>query len=54
MGAKKTAKGGFFRPIKAKAKSGRGGGDADATWALFLERCYEGLKAEYDAADAET
>ena len=54
MGAKKTAKGGFFRPIKAKAKSGRGGGDPADTWALFISTSYDELKEQFDGADEET
>ena len=53
MAPKKHSKGGFFRPIKAKAKSGRGG-DHNDIWAQFMDKCYAGLKAQYDEADEET
>ena len=47
MGPKK--KGGFFKKIQAKAKSGRGGGDPAADFTDIIEKCYDGLKEAYDA-----
>ena len=53
MAPKKQAKGGFFRPIKAKAKAGRGG-DYNDTWAQFMDKCYAGVVEQFNEADEET
>ena len=47
---------GMFRAIKVKAKSGRGGMDAEDTWAQFMDQSsaqYESVKEQYDKASAE-
>ena len=43
MGPKKKNKG-FFKPIQAKAKSGRGGGDPQAIFTDIMDTAYDGLK----------
>ena len=44
---------GFFRPIKAKAKSGRGGGDPADYWAQFIaDDIYNEFKKQYDEMEA--
>ena len=47
---------GMFRAIKVKAKSGRGGMDAQDTWDQFMDegsKQYESVKEQYDKASAE-
>ena len=39
---------GFLRPIKARVKSGRGGGDPQAIYTDCLASFYDGMKEAYD------
>ena len=47
---------GMFRAIKVKAKSGRGGMDAEDTWTQFMDQGsqqYESIMEQYNAASQE-
>ena len=44
----------FFRPIKAKAKSGRGGGDPSDIWAQFMTNFYDDFMETYNDLEEET
>ena len=48
---------GMFRAIKVKAKSGRGGMDAQDTWDQFMsedgEKQYESIIEQYNSASQE-
>ena len=53
---KMPPKKGMFRAIKVKAKSGRGGMDAEDTWAQFMSKesaQYESIMEQYNAASQE-
>ena len=44
----------FFRPIKAKAKSGRGGGDPSDIWNQFMTNFYDDFMETYNDLDEST